>query len=136
MTNEDIIYLATKGKAPKEIAAITGFSTTKVRNVLYKAKIRTKRTANDVLPELITMRENGRSLEYMSKKTGLSQTTISNALSRAGYRKNAGRVSNHYVNGLRIDESKLTYADHTVKIKKVICQGKKYADITPIIAGW
>lgn len=136
MTNEDIIYLATQGRTPKEITVITGFSATKVRNVLYKAKIRTKRTANDVLPELITMRENGRSLAYMSEKTGLSQPTISNALARAGYRKNAGRVSNHYVNGLQIDESKLTYADHTVKIKKVICQGKKYADITPIIAGW
>lgn len=136
MTNEDIIYLATQGRTPKEITVITGFSATKVRNVLYKAKIRTKRTSNDVLPELITMRENGRSLAYMSEKTGLSQPTISNALARAGYRKNAGRVSNHYVNKEMINESQLIYADHTVKIKKVICQGKKYADITPIIAGW
>lgn len=136
MTREDIVYLATKGKTPKEIALLTGFSITKVRNVLHTAKIRTKHTANDALPELITMRENGRSLAYMSEKTGLSQPTISNALARAGYRKNAGRVSNHYVNKEMINESQLIYADHTVKIKKVICQGKKYADITPIIAGW
>lgn len=129
MTNEDIIYLATKGKTPKEIAVITGFSATKIRNVLYKAKIRTKRTANDVLPELITMRENGRSLEYMSKKTGLSQPTISNALARAGYRKNAGRASNHYVNKEMINENQLTYADHTVQEYPFEYKGKRYIDM-------
>ena len=69
--------------------------------------------------------ENGLDVYEIAEALGVAVSTVYNSLSIAGItlRKAMGR-----------DESKLVYANNKVVLQKVVINGKRYTDITPIFA--
>lgn len=74
-------------------------------------------------PQIKEMYLGGVTISEMSRTLNISSATIYNAVSNMYLPRRSAK-----------DESNLKYADNTVKLEKVIIDGKVYTDVTPLFA--
>ena len=76
-------------------------------------------------PQIKEMHGQGMSAQEIGYALGLEKMSIHNAISNMGLSQRRGCI----------DESKLIYATYEApKLEKIIIDGKKYTDITPLFA--
>lgn len=117
------------GKDPMEIASEIGCTKANVYQVLNKLGLRTPKKKNSIstcLPDLIKMRQEGKSLWYMSHKTGLHETSISKALSEIGLRSRPYEQNEDGQYDLAVPPVK----HRPINIGTCIVDGKRYQDVT------
>ena len=68
---------------------------------------------------------SGLNLYDIAETVGVDVSTVYNSLSIAGFTVRESKGT---------DESKLVYADNKVVLQKVVINGKRYIDITPIFS--
>lgn len=78
----------------------------------------------ELYQQIKEMYESGIAIREIEQKLHIGNCKIYRVLSRMGVQRR--RVS--------YDESKLVYADKKVELKKVVINGKRYIDVTPIFA--
>lgn len=82
-----------------------------------------KQQIKPLYPQIKEMYLGGVTITEMARTLKISSATIYNAVSNMYLPRRSAK-----------DESNLKYADNTVKLEKVIIDGKIYTDVTPIYA--
>ena len=85
-----------------------------------------KRSKEIIEKQFKTMKkmwEEGRSIKEMAEACGVGNCTVYNTFNLMGISLKKST-----------DESRLVYADNSVKLEKVVINGKRYTDVTPVFA--
>lgn len=118
-----------EGKTMDEIAEATGYKASSVKVMLKKGGVNRERKIEPYMPTIITMRKNGVSIKEIAEEVGFNASYISHLLCEIGYRKvRKDRAPSEP----SVDESKLVYADNTIRIPRVVIGGKVYLDVTAL----
>lgn len=118
-----------EGKTIEEIAETTGYKVGSVKVMLNRAGVKRAKKIDPFMPTIIEMHKNGITVKEIAKKVGFNASYVSHVLCKNGYRKiNKDRT----VSEVTMNKRKLVYADHTIKIPRVVIGGKKYLDVTAL----
>lgn len=118
-----------EGKTIEEIAEVTGYKVGSVKVMLSKGGVCRAKKIDPFMPTIIAMRKNGASVKEIAEEVGFNASYVSHVLCKVGYRKvRKDRTPSEPV----VDERKLVYADNTIKIPRVVIDGKKYLDVTAL----
>ena len=101
----------------------------------------TKSTPEDV-QKMIELRKSGMSIKDIAKAVGFSQTTVQKKLVKAGYRTYGVLNPPHINQPQRVyrEPDEIVGVPYTMQTRKpqvheVVIKGKKYQDITELVAG-
>lgn len=118
-----------EGKSIEEIAEATGYKASSVNVMLSRGGVSRAKKIDPFMPTIIAMRKNGVSVKEIAEEVGFNASYVSHVLCKEGYRKvNKDRTPSEP----SVDESKLVYADNTIRIPRVVIGGKVYLDVTAL----
>lgn len=117
------------GKSIEEIAEATGYKASSVNVMLSRGGVSRAKKIDPFMPTIIEMHKNGITVKEIAKKVGFNASYVSHVLCKNGYRKiNKDRT----VSEATMNKRQLVYADNTIKIPRVVIDGKKYLDVTAL----
>ena len=87
-------------------------------------KRRSRKEVKEYHQSVKVLYENGMDMIEIAKALGVSYSSVHNTLVILGL----------HIKKRGIDESKLIYADNRVILKKLMVNGKRYTDVTPVFA--
>lgn len=117
------------GKSVDEIAVAVGYKTVTVNQILSSERIRQSRKVEDYRNEIVSMRNEGKSLKEISEKTKFAPITIRRYLHDIGMSAYAvDKLVNVGEKDL-IDENTVYAKQRKEKIEKVFACGKSYKTV-------
>lgn len=131
MAKEQLAAWRQQGKTNVQIAEMTGRSVDTVNGLFsrYKIPSRSRGIPQETNETILCMKESGSSIKEIMEKTGLSESTVYNCA------KAAGLIPDREA-GMGLPEVFIIAESRTPRISRMVCDGKRYLDVTEIFIPW
>jgi DNA-binding CsgD family transcriptional regulator len=137
---EQVYELYKSGMERKEIAKQMGYNPQYISQIISYMNGSTQRTATEEeIQQMIELRQQGKTIKEISEIVGFSYGTVQKNLVKAGYKKygvdRSVETPTVYSDPEEFVNGTVTMQTRKPQVHEVVIKGKKYQDITELVAG-